>query len=88
MRVTVFGSVCVSECVSVKSHLTYGVSVHHSVGNKDQKISGDLPQTTVFKSYVVIHEQKNKYVNYSDLATYSQLSPLDGQQKCQRLPNN
>ena len=45
-----------SVCVS-KSHLAYGASVcpenavTYSAGNEGQKICGDLPETTVFKSY-------------------------------------
>ena len=68
-RVTVVGSVC----VSVKSHLTYGASVRpknavtYSAGNEGQKICGDLPETTAFKSYTAKHERKSQYANYSDL---------------------
>ena len=68
-RVTVVGSVC----VSVKSHLTYGASVRpenavtYSAGNESQKICGDLPETTAFKSYAAKHERKSQYANYSDL---------------------
>ena len=70
-------SVCVSVCVSVKSHLTYGASVRpenaatYSVGNEGQKICGDLPETTAFKSYAVKHERKSQYANYSDLPAVS-----------------
>ena len=45
-RVTVVGSVCVSVCLSVKSHLTSGVSVcpentlAYSAGNRGQKFVG------------------------------------------------
>ena len=41
--------VCVSVCLSVKSHLTYGAyvrpenAVTYSAGNEGQKICGDLP---------------------------------------------
>ena len=57
-RVTVVGSVCVSVsvCLSVKSHLTYRVSVRpenavtYSAGNEGQKICENLPETTAFKS--------------------------------------
>ena len=71
-RVTVVGSVCVCVCVclSVKSHLTYGASVRpenavtYSAGNEGQKICGDLPETTAFKSYAAKHERKS---HYSDL---------------------
>ena len=44
VRVTVVGFICVSVCLSVKSHLTYGASVRpenavtYSVGNEGQKI--------------------------------------------------
>ena len=56
--------VCVSVCPSVKkSHLTYGAvsvrpenAVTYSAGNEGQKICGDLPETTAFKSYAVKHE--------------------------------
>ena len=77
VRVTVLGSVCLSVCVSVKSHLTYGASVHpenaatYSVGNEGQKVSGDLPETTAFRSYAAKHERKSQYANYSDLPTVS-----------------
>ena len=43
--------VCVSVCVSVKSHITYGASVHpentvtYSVGNEGQKICGVFSET-------------------------------------------
>ena len=69
--------VCLSVCVSVKSHLTYAVSVRpetavtYSAGNKGQKICGDLPEMTVFKSYAVKHERKSQYINYSDLPAVS-----------------
>ena len=42
--------------MSVKSHLTYGASVRpenavtYSAGNEGQKICGDFPETTAFKS--------------------------------------
>ena len=70
-RVTVLGSVC----VSVKSHLTYGAPVRpenavtYSAGNEGQKICGDLPETTAFKSYAAKHKRKSQYANYSDLPT-------------------
>ena len=63
-RVIVLGSVCLSVCLSVKSHLTYGASVRpendvtYSAGNEGQKICGDLPETSAFKSYAVKHERK------------------------------
>ena len=72
-RVTVVGSVCLSVCLSVKSHLSYGASVSpenavtYSAGNEGQKICGDLPEMTAFKSYAAKHERKSQYANYSDL---------------------
>ena len=69
-RVTVLGSVCVSVCLSVMSHLTYGASVRpenavtYSAGNEGQKICGDLPETTAFKSYAAKHERKSQYANF------------------------
>ena len=72
-RVTVVGSVCMSVCLSVKSHLTHGASVRpenavtYSAGNEGQKICGDFPETTAFKSYAAKHERKSQYANYSDL---------------------
>ena len=57
---------CVCVCVSVKSHLTYGASVRpenavtYSAGNEGQKICGDLPETTAFKSYAAKHERKSQ----------------------------
>ena len=57
-RVTVVVvSVCLSVCVSVKSHLTFGASVRpenavtYSVGNKGQKICGVFSDTASFQSY-------------------------------------
>ena len=55
--------------MSVKSHLTYGASVRpenavtYSAGNEGQKICGDLPETTAFKSYTAKHERKSQYAN-------------------------
>ena len=55
--------VCVSVC------LTYGASVRpenavtYSAGNEGQKICGDLPETTAFKSYAAKHERKSQYAN-------------------------
>ena len=66
-----------SVCVSLKSHLTYGVSVHpknavrYSASNKGKQICGDLPATTAFKSYATKHEWKSQDVNYSDLPAVS-----------------
>ena len=69
-RVTV---VVLCVCLSVKSHLIYGASVRpenavtYSAGKEGQKICGDLPETTAFKSYAAKHERKSQYANYSDL---------------------
>ena len=69
--------VCLSVCLSVKSHLTYGASfrpenaVTYSAGNEGQKICGDLPEITAFKSYAVKQERKSQYANYSDLPDVS-----------------
>ena len=60
--------VCLSVCLS---HLTYEASVRpenavtYSAGNEGQKICGDLPETTAFKSYSAKHERKSQYANYS-----------------------
>ena len=60
-------------CLCLQSHLTYGVSVRpenavtYSAGNERQKICGDFPETTAFKSYAVKHERKSQHANYSDL---------------------
>ena len=59
MRSEGYGSrrVCLSVCVSVKSHLTFGASVRpenavtYSVGNKGQKICGVFSDTASFQSY-------------------------------------
>ena len=51
MRSEGYGSVCMSVCVSVKSHLTYGASVRpkhavtYSAGNEGQKICGVFSET-------------------------------------------
>ena len=62
-RVAVVGSVClctcVSVCLSVKSHLTSGASVHpentvvYSAGNGGKKNCGVFFETAPFKSYGV-----------------------------------
>ena len=50
-------SVCVCVCLSVKSHLTFGASVHpentvtHSVGNESQKICSVFSDTALFQRY-------------------------------------
>ena len=54
--------VCVCVCLSVKSHLTSRMSNRaineraYSVACERQKICGDLPKTTAFKSYAAKHE--------------------------------
>ena len=76
-RVTVVGSVCVCVCVcvcvsvrlSVKSHLTSGVSVRpenavtYSAGNRGPKFFGVFFETTPFKSYGVKRKRKSQYAN-------------------------
>ena len=37
------------------------------MGNEGQKICGDLPETTAFKSYAAKQERRSQYANYSDL---------------------
>ena len=37
------------------------------MGNEGQKICGNLPETTVFKSYAAKQERRSQYANYSDL---------------------
>ena len=54
--------VCVCVCVSVKSHLTSRMSNRaineraYSVACERQKICGDFPEKTAFKSYAAKHE--------------------------------
>ena len=95
-------SVCPSVCLSVKSHLTYGASVRlenavtYSAGKEGQKICGDLPETTAFKSYSVKHERKSQYANYFDLpdVSFLRLTHSEGPEGTQRssttfsLPQN
>ena len=56
---------CVCVCLSVWAHLTYGASVRpknavtYSAGNEGQKICGDLPEMTAFKSNAAKHERKS-----------------------------
>ena len=62
MRESYSSWVCLCVCLSVKSHLTYGVSVRpenavtYSAGNEGQQICGDLLEMTAFKSYAVKHD--------------------------------
>ena len=65
-----YGSwVCLSVCLSVKSHLTSGASVRpentvtYSAGNRSQKICGDFFETAPFKSYGVKRKRKSQYAN-------------------------
>ena len=86
-------SVCLSVCLSVKSHLTYGASVRpenavtYSADNEGQKICGDLPETTAFKSYAAKHERKSQYANFSDLpdVSFLRLTHSEGPEGTQRL---
>ena len=79
--------VCLSVCLSVKSHLTYGASVRpenavtYSAGNEGQKICGDLPETTAFKSNAAKQERKRQYANYFDLpeGSFLRLTHSEGQ---------
>ena len=41
------------------------------MGNEGQKICGDLPETTAFKSYAAKQERRSQYANYSDLPAVS-----------------
>ena len=77
-----------SVSVSVKSHLTYGVSVcpqnavTYSAGNEGEKLCGDLPETTVFKSYATNE--------YSDLPAVSflRLTHSKAPEDTQQIVNN
>ena len=61
--------VCLCVCLSVKSHLTSRMSnraiKEHAclVAYECQKICGDLPETTAFKSYAAKHERKSQYAH-------------------------
>ena len=41
------------------------------MGKEGQKICGDLPETTAFKSYAAKQERRSQYANYSDLPAVS-----------------
>ena len=64
-RVTVVGFVI----LSVKRDLTSRMSNRaiseraYSVACERQKICGDLPETTAFKSYAAKHKRKSQYAN-------------------------
>ena len=55
--------------LSVKRDLTSRMSSRtiseraYSVACERQEICGDLPETTVFKSYAAKHERKSQYAN-------------------------
>ena len=76
--------VCVSVCLSVKLHLTSGVSVRpqntvvYSVGNGGQKICGVFFETAPFKSYGVKRKLKSQYASLLWL-THDQVFLLDVQ---------
>ena len=61
--------VCLSVCLSVKSHLTSRMSNRainehaYLMAYERQKICGDYPETTAFKSYAAKHERKSQYAN-------------------------
>ena len=65
--------VCVSVCLSVKSHLTSGASVRpentvaYSAGNGGQKICGGFFETAPFKSYGVKRKRKSQLLIRSSL---------------------
>ena len=85
--------VCLSVCLSVKSHLTYRASVRpentvtYSAGNEGQKFCGDFPESTAFKNYAAKHERKSQYANYSDLpdVSFLRLTHSEGPEGTQRL---
>ena len=73
-----------------KSHLTSRMSNRainehaYLVAYERQKICGDLPETTAFKSYAEKHERKNQLLIYR--LTRGQLSPLDAQRSVRGYP--
>ena len=65
MRNEGYGSwVCLSVCLSGKSHHTYGASVRaakavtYSAGNEGHNICGDFSENAMFRSYDVIYTAK------------------------------
>ena len=82
--------VYVSVCLSVKSHLTSRMSNRainehaYLVAYERQKICGDLPEMTMFKSYTAKHERKANMLIY--WLTRGQLSPLDAQRNIRCYP--
>ena len=83
-RVTVVGSVCLSVCLSVKSHLTSGAAVRpentvtYSAGNGGRKICGDFSETVLLQRYTA-----SCVVGYcSDIpCTFSTTEPSKGPKK-------
>ena len=80
--------VCV--CVTVKSPLTSRMS-NRAINERAyllvyerQKICGDLPETTVLKSYAAKHERKSQLL--INRPTRGQLSPLDAQRSVRGNP--
>ena len=54
------------------------------VAYERKNICGDLPETTVFKSYAAKHERKSQLLIYR--LTRGQLSPLDAQRNIRGYP--
>ena len=84
--------VCLCVCLSLKSHLTYGASVRpenavtYSAGNEGQKICGDLPETTAFKSYAAKHERKSQLLIFRLIdVSFLRLTHSEGPEGTQRL---
>ena len=61
-RVTVVGSVCLSHLTSRISNRAVNERAY-LVACERQKICGDLPETTAFKSYAAKHKRKSQYAN-------------------------
>ena len=82
--------VCVCVCLSVKSHLTLRMSNRainehaYLLVYEHQKLCGDLPETTVFKSYATKHKRQSQYANLR--LTRGQLSPLDARRNVKGYP--
>ena len=92
MRSEGYGSwVCVCVCVSVKSHLTFGASVHpentvtYSAGNGGRKIYGDFSETAPLQRYTA-----SCIVGYcSDFPrTFSTAEPSKGPKKANNRFNS
>ena len=87
-------SVCLCVCLCLLSHISpteplfvLKNDVTYSAGNEDQKICGDFPETTAFKSYAAKHERKSQYANYSDLLAvgFLRLTHSEAPEVTQRL---